>query len=276
MKSYDPQRPVIFAHIPKCAGTSFIRLLRRWYRDGYHHPHVNEKEQGTQLPRVSLRDEQGNWRNDIQCIHAHFDHGRGYGLPHQFPDVDQYFSFMRDPFDIVVSMYFFAKRKSAEGTFFYDGKQVDIRDNYPSVADYVRDEPKWLYHHLPQDITLENYLEEIPKRFVYLGLFEDMDNSLKALARVLNKPYQPLPQVNVSTYDEDIPQDLREWFYEKHPLLKGYHDIARRTYLEPLDGLSSNDSHSESGRSQSDSRATGLWQRLLRPSNWTSSRSKVT
>lgn len=231
MRPYDPDQPVIFAHIPKCAGTSFIRLLRQWFGDEYYHPHVNESEQGTTLPKRALKDENGDWCDDIRCIHAHFDHGRGYGLPYHFPEVTQYFSFIRDPFDIVVSMYFFAKGKSAKGEFLYDGRQVDIREQYPSIEHYVKEPPTWLYNHFPQDITLENYREQVPERFIYLGLFDEMDVSIRELGKILNKPNVELPKKNQSHYDEDVPERLRLEFYEEHPLLVGIYEIAKENYL---------------------------------------------
>lgn len=230
MRKYNPREPVIFVHLPKCAGTSFIRLLRNWFGEGYRHPHVNEQCEGTTLPKLDVLLEDGSFDPEIKCIHAHFDHGRGYGLPSQFPEVNQYFTIVRDPFDIVVSMYFFAKAKSARGEFFYDGRQIDIREQYSSVADYVAERPDWLYNHFPQDITLENHREKLAARFVHVGLFEELPRSIDHLAKVLKKKPVVLPHANKSTYDEPLPLELRQRFYHEHPLLKGIHDFARSSH----------------------------------------------
>jgi hypothetical protein len=39
-----------------------------------------------------------------------------------------------------------------------------------------------------------------------------------------------LPHFNVSTYDENIPEHLREQFYLDYPLLKKVYDLALSTY----------------------------------------------
>ena len=108
MRTYDPSQPIIFTHMPKCGGSSFIRLLREWFGSGYHKLNQDET-QDVLLPRIATRDDTGNWLPEVQCIHGHFDNGRGYGLPYFYPEINQYFTILRDPFDIAVSMFFFCK-----------------------------------------------------------------------------------------------------------------------------------------------------------------------
>jgi hypothetical protein len=229
MKQYDPNKPIIYTHIPKCAGTSVVRLLKQWFGDTYHKLNQDES-QDILLPKVETQDAQGNWLPDVRCIHGHFNHGRGYGLPYYYPEIDQYFTIIRDPFDLTVSMYFFAKGRSAEGRFWFRGKAVNFADQFSSVTEYVRNYPYWLFHHLPQDITLDNYEEKLRKRFVYIGVFEDMQTTISNLAKILNKPGENLQQLNVSNYDEKVPDYLRENFYADYPLLKKIYDFAKDNY----------------------------------------------
>jgi len=230
MRPYDPTRPVIFTHIPKCAGTSFVRLLRQWFGKSY--AKLNQDEtRDILLPRVSLTPTDD--RPPVACIHGHFDHGRGYGLPYYYPGVDQYFTVFRDPFDLVVSMYFFAKGRSLEGRFWYRGKQVNLLDQYPTVEHYLRDFPYWLYNHLPQDITIADYREKLARRFIYIGIQEDLRSSIRNLGAILGKPYVELGRFNESSYDEPVPTWLREQFYHDYPLLKAIYDFARETYNDP-------------------------------------------
>ncbi len=229
MRVYDPCMPVIFTHIPKCAGSSFIRLLRAWFGPQYHKLNQDEK-QDILLPRIATRDDQGNWDPQIKCIHGHFDNLRGYGLPYYYPEINQYFTIYRDPFDIVVSMFFFCKGRSREGKFWYRGKQVNILDQYPTVEYYLRESPYWVYNHLPQDITLQNYQQRLHEQFIYIGIQEDLQTSIANLGQILGKPNLELERFNESVYDEPVPEWLRERFYEDYPLLKAVYDFAVEHY----------------------------------------------
>lgn len=229
MKKYDPDKPIIYTHIPKCAGTSVVRLLRHWFGDDYHKLNQDETKDII-LPRVETRDEEGNWLQNVKCIHGHFNHGRGYGLPYFYPELDQYFTILRDPFDLIVSMYFFAKGRSIKGQFWFRGEAVDIRNQFPTVESYVSSYPYWLFGHLPQDVTLDNYEEKLRQRFVYIGVFEDLQLSIDNLSKILGKPSWQLPHMNVSMYDEPVPEYLREQFYQDYPLLKCVYDFALANY----------------------------------------------
>ncbi len=232
MRAYDPQQPVIFTHVPKCAGTSFVRVLRRWFGPTYHKLNQDERRD-ILLPRVETRDENGQWRHNVKCIHGHFNHGRGYGLPYYYPEVTQYFTMLRDPFDLVVSMYFFVKGRSSEGRFWFRGEQVDFSRLYPTVESYLRVYPDWLFHHFPQDITLDNYREKLRARFVYIGIVEDLDRSVSVLSKILGKPEVDVPLLNASDYDETVPEHLRQRFYHDYPLLRAIYDFATGNYLNP-------------------------------------------
>lgn len=229
MKQYDPSQPLIYTHVPKCAGSSVVRLLRDWFGDQYHKLNQDERRDIV-LPRVETKDKKGKWLPNVKCIHGHFNHGRGYGLPYFYPELNQYFTILRDPFDLAVSMYFFAKGRSREGKFWFRGKSVNLNDQFPDVESYVKSYPYWMFDHLPQDVTLENYQQKLSSKFIFMGIFEDMQTTIDNLAKILGMPQAELPVFNVSTYDEEIPEQFRQQFYADYPLLKKVYDFAADNY----------------------------------------------
>ena len=231
LKSYSSNKPVIFIHVPKCAGTSFIGLLRRWFGDTYQHPHQDESRD-VLLPKVDVKLANGEWNPKIKCIHSHFDAARGYGLPEHYPEVDQYFTVMRDPFDMIVSMYFFVKGRSERGEYRYRGKVVDIREQYPNLESYLEVHHAWVEDHLPADLTVENCEDYVASRFVYLGRFEALQPSVDQLADVLGMKRVVLPKQNESTYSEEVPLHSKEQVYARYPKAKRLHDWSATTYLD--------------------------------------------
>jgi hypothetical protein len=98
------------------------------------------------------------------------------------------------------------------------------------VEYYVRDFPYWIFDHLPQDLDLANCEAKLHERFVYIGLFEELERSVDNLAAVLGKPRLALPRTNVSEYDEPVPRRLRQQFYDDYPLLTRIHTFAQQAY----------------------------------------------
>ena len=231
MRIYDPNQPLIYTHIPKCAGSSMRRVLTEWFGEGYHKLNQQQNSQFG-MQKLPTQDSDGNWLPDVRCIQAHFHHGHGFGLPSFYPEVKQYVTIFRDPFDLMVSMYFFIKGRSKQGLFWYRGRPVDISEKFPNVTSYLATYPYWMFSHLPQDITLANYREKLTSQFVYIGVFEDMQNSIDRLAVALDQSTMTLPVSNASNYDETVPEELREKFYFDYPLPKKIYDFAVENYLK--------------------------------------------
>ena len=242
MRIYDPQKPILYTHIPKCAGTSMRRVLAEWFGDGFHK--VNQ-EQNSQfgMQKLPTQDDEGNWLPDVRCIQSHFHHGHGFGLPYFYPEIDQYITILRDPFDLMVSMYFFIKGRSRKGKFWFRGRPVDISERYPNIDSYLSTYPYWMFSHLPQNLTLANYRQQLESLFVYIGVYEDLQTSIDQLAIVLDQPTMQLPVSNASKYDENVPNHLREQFYRDYPLPKKIYDFALENYL--ISGKAQDDPNSE-------------------------------
>lgn len=203
--------------------------LAQWFGDGYHK--LNQQQDARfGLNKIPTQDAQGNGLPEVRCLQAHFHHGHGSGLPYFYPEVDQYITMLRDPFDLMVSMYFFTKGRSKAGQFWYRGRPVDINDQYPTIESYVQSYPYWLYSHLPQNLTLANYRTKLAQQFVYIGIFEDLQTSIDRLAERLGQRSVTVPVSNTSQYDEMVPQHLRAQFYFDFPLPKKIYDFACENY----------------------------------------------
>ena len=88
------RRPAIFAHIQKTAGTTIIEAVRRHYRNRFI-AHGDYLEHDT----ASLKN--------IPFISGHF----GFEFCRQFMDGRYSFTFLRDPVERLLSLYFFSRTR---------------------------------------------------------------------------------------------------------------------------------------------------------------------
>src|SRR3954471_2189740 len=100
MKAYDKDKPLISIHVPKCGGTSVLAMLGKWFGTRLY-PHYFDEE----LNRMPQRRE---FKGGI-CIHGHFNRRRRTGVRDYYPEADQFITMLRDPFEMVVARYFYAK-----------------------------------------------------------------------------------------------------------------------------------------------------------------------
>jgi len=207
------------------------RVLLEWFGEGYHKVNQQQNSQFG-MQKLATQDQEGNWLPEVRCIQAHFHHGHGFGLPYFYPEIDQYVTILRDPFDLMVSMYFFIKGRSKQGQFWFRGRPVDISQKYPNIESYLRSYPYWMFSHLPQNLTLVNYRQKLASQFVYIGVYEDLQTSIDRLAAILGQPTMPLLVSNASEYDENVPNHLRAQFYHDYPLPKKIYDFALEHYLD--------------------------------------------
>lgn len=95
----DGPLPMIFLHIPKTAGTTFLEILRREYQDGFHR--VPEDRRLVD-PIHYLRSLPPDQRRRITALTGHIPFG-----VHRELGISRYVTFLRDPVERVVSTYYF-------------------------------------------------------------------------------------------------------------------------------------------------------------------------
>jgi hypothetical protein len=206
MKAYDPDKPLISLHIPKCAGQSFRKVLESWFGDRllFHYFQVLNSPP----PRYPLQAG--------ICIHGHFNAAKGFGINAYYPEADQLITVLRDPLEMHLSNYFYWKTKARERQInrghIIPGGEHDYRD----VNDFFRRRPKsQLLNFLPSDLTPDTYREIFETRFVWIGSVEQLSTSTGRLARILGFKPAVIPRVNISARTETLAPELRDSFIER-------------------------------------------------------------
>lgn len=233
MKTYNPSKPLISVHIPKCAGTSFTQVLRDWFGPGFHGHYANEKQ--NQLPKKHKLTRGLFGRKPIPnlCVHGHFNNQRGTGVRDYYPKADQLISILRDPFELHLSNFFFVKRQARfqGGGAFRSGKAHPIIANDWNLADFLENSKySYVLNFLPPEINEDNYERVLRQNFLYIGLTEELQKSVDELARVLGFPTAEVPHKNTSEWSEDIPAGAREQFRTDNPLVFAIYDFVKRNW----------------------------------------------
>jgi hypothetical protein len=219
-RTYDPSKPLFSMHVPKCGGQSFQPILNLWFR-GTAYRHYYDEINGT-LPVVH-RLSPGS------VVHGHFSRWKRTEVERFYADASQFISFIRSPFDIAVSQYFYVKEHSSDW--------LTKPEFSPSLESYLerslssRDD--LLFGFLPQRTSGQSATEFIQSHFVFIGLSDEYQNSVDWLAELLTRPRVQVPHINKATYSEVIP-DLRNQFravyqeeYELYDLVREAHEERR-------------------------------------------------
>ncbi len=212
MKCYNKEKPLISIHIPKTGGTSLQHLLRKWFGNNlylHYFDEINNRMPKKQTLRPGM------------CIYGHFSKKRHFGIEDYYPEVNQFITFLRDPFEIVVSRYFDVKKREKKGEAFRSGKPFNLTDD---IDQYLETEiQKKEYHpnildYMPVEVTFSNYKELIHEYFIYIGVTEDFQFCIDKIAEKLDFPSAPLEHTNQSPRFKEFSSDQEQRFIDLHPL----------------------------------------------------------
>lgn len=227
---YNPSDPLVSLHIPKTGGTAVYNAFKTWFGDHFH-PHYFDEPTATMPKKIPFKGP--------VCIHGHFNKKRQFGVFDYYPEARQMIMILRDPFEIAVSNYFFAKKRIRKGVNFRDGKKSET---LAPLRDYLVSHTPYLMHHIPFQIqpdTIENVLK---KKFLYIGVQDDLQGSLNQLAAILGKKQIRIAIVNASKrelpFDRNSYEELRQHYHQSHPLEYGIYKFALDHYLNPIEKTS--------------------------------------
>lgn len=208
---YDRKQPLIVIHIPKAAGRSSQKFFQEWYGEGFLRHYFNE-ETG-QMPKK--HDLFGLHSVDKPIVlHGHFNKLRGFGVENYYPDVKQFITILRDPYELTISSYFFTRKS---GSNWKDKSRIPTEQE---IEKYLINAKPNMLNHFPKEITSHNYREIIDEYFIEIGITERLRDSMKWIAHKLGMLYNDsiLGHHNATERDQEIPDHLKELYIENNQL----------------------------------------------------------
>lgn len=224
MRPYNPAEPLIFIHVPKTAGTSVREIFRGWFGAGLIE-HYRDEQRDSLPPKRDLRALQGA---QSLVVYGHFNKYRGFGIQDYYPEVSQFVTILRDPFERAISGYLFVLRQPPS-RFRTQLLEDDIRS-------HLLDRPAGgAMAHMPGFLTADNYREVFERHFVGIGVVERLGESVARMAAALGRSFDlsQLPRLNANP--DPVPEELlglREEFIRLNPVEYEIYNYA----LERLGG----------------------------------------
>lgn len=254
MITYDPSQPLIFIHVPKCAGTSVRPIVKTWFGAGFHHHYELHTIGETPLP-IDFSTQPA----DVpQIIYGHFNSSLRLGIRDQYPEVRQFVTILRNPLDAAVSTYLYSLKRAEpmikkspraiaywllNGGLSNQGRmerraQQERVSSFGNVENFLRRAGSQILDHFPVEITDENYIDVIETMFVEIGVMEHLDDSVHRIARALGKEAQlpPIPHLNRSRKADIITPEVIAEFREKNALTYKVYDYVLARYADGATG----------------------------------------
>jgi len=225
MKQYSKEKPLIAIHVPKTGGTSFRKILEQWFGRNLY-LHYYDPANAVKPKKVRLKKRFSNKFRETICIYGHFPNRiKGLGIKSHYPEVDQFITILRDPFERAVSSYFHKKSTNVEQ--WKDKLDFEVGD----LANYLSTIGNNSLNHFPFEIKSDDYQELIIKNFIHIGITEDMDTSVKLIAKKLGfEPPKSIEFLNNSNRAQKIPYELKQAFMDKHQMEYAVYDFAKENF----------------------------------------------
>jgi hypothetical protein len=144
----------VFVHVPKTAGTTFIKLLDKIYKGRTARDYKDQKGNKNNYIRKKP------W-NKCNIIYGHFSSNKYKHLKR--PQI----SFVRDPIERVISEYFYKANEAK------------------NIRDYIKNKRIFAASEVKNINVINSYIIDID-RFKFIGLTERFDESLDRLEKIFD------------------------------------------------------------------------------------------
>jgi hypothetical protein len=165
------------------------------------------------------------------CIGGHFNRLNGEGVKDLYPGVDQSITFLRDPFEIALSNYFFWKGKRREILIRQGLMKEGGKDDFKNINDYfLKRKVSFILDFMPVPVTLDNYQETLENYFVHVGIVEDLQASADILADKLEFSREKVQCLNKFERDETVSREVKEEYMYNNRLQYHFYNYVRCRY----------------------------------------------
>lgn len=194
MQLFDPSRPLVSLHIPKCAGQSAKQSFTAVTWGGYRYLEFYP-EFGVQLDPT--------WNAARTVVFGHFIRWKGHAVETILGGADhQFTTIVRDPFDTLLSGYFYGLQ---------NGMDWAAEQSIDSFLDwFLATKTPPLTGSLP-DCSSARTVEEYAQRFIAIGTAEHLDAYIDEISRVLGTKLPRPPRINTSEKTRATPDRRREF-----------------------------------------------------------------
>lgn len=228
MREYDRSQPLIVIHVPKAGGTTSQKIFQNWFGEGFLTHYFNEQT-GSLPTKYDLFGMHTHEKPIL--LHGHFNRLRKFGVEDYYPEVKQFITILRDPFELTVSHYFYVRKNASN---WKDQSRVPIIP----LKEYLLNTKPNMLNHFPREMNLTNYKEIIEEYFIAIGITEYLDESMKRISAKLKLSYDSewLGHHNVTERDQEVSNELRDISIENNQLEFAVYDYAleKHTQQGPL------------------------------------------
>lgn len=173
---------LIYPHIPKTAGTTMMEVLKQNYGSGF----FRLKNEGR---RLKWQEKPDSIKADVTCLTGHF----AYGIHEHVPGPVQYVTFLRDPVERILSLYFYIREKNHQLAPLLNHLTVGDFVESRTISDTNNGMVRFLAGHSnigqmsPNGSVTKDDLIQAKKnlsQFAAIGFVETFNESLRKFARL--------------------------------------------------------------------------------------------
>lgn len=218
---------LLYMHIPKTAGSTFSQILSELYQSAARPCYFDQPEE---ILKELAKDE----NNTIQCIYGHFL----YGLHLHLPRPATYITFLRDPVERVISLYYFWQtydHSQQEALSKMSLKEFILSDEYSQNSNHQT------FYLAGGTYDLQLAKDNLQKQFAMVGLTERFDESLFLFQKVLGWPkIKHYVSHNITPHrprKDQIPSEVIELILHKNQLDCQLYEFAKELFEERIASL---------------------------------------